>query len=85
MTTPWHHSTVHLRKAHHVLALLQMLEREHPDYRPSVRELAMLAGMSTAGTQRALATLRARLRLPARYSRSGRAADRTIRLVETTY
>ena len=85
MTTPWHHSTVHLRKAHRVLALLQMLEREHPDYRPSVRELAMLAGMSTASTQRALATLRDRYGYIEQGAANGRAADRSIRLVETTY
>ncbi len=45
----------------------------------------MLAGMSTAGTQRALATLRDRYGYIEQGAANGRAADRSIRLVETTY
>ena len=82
---PWHHTTKHLRNAHHVLALLQMLAREHPDYRPSVRELATLAGMSTAGTQRVLATLRDRYGYIEQGDAGSCAAPRTIRLIEPTY
>lgn len=77
--------TLHLRSVRKVLATLERLSREQPDYRPSVRELMELTGMSSGGVQAALATLRDDYGYVEQAQAGGKCVERTIRLVEQTY
>lgn len=75
--------TLHLRSVRKVLATLERLSREQPDYRPSVRELMELTGMSSRGMQSALKTLRDDYGYIKQIDAGGRASPRTIRISET--
>ena len=75
--------TQHLRSVRKVLATLERLSREQPDYRPSVRELMELTGMSSGGMQSALKTLRDDYGYIKQIDAGGRASPRTIRISET--
>ena len=75
--------TLRLRSVRKVLATLERLSREQPDYRPSVRELMELTGMSSGGVQSALKTLRDDYGYIKQIDAGGRASPRTIRISET--
>ena len=78
-----YHGTKHLRNARKVLAVLAHLSREQPEYRPSLRELMELTGMSSAGVRAALDTLRDDYGYIEQASINGTHANRTIRLTDT--
>ena len=75
--------TQHLRSVRKVLATLERLSREQPDYRPSVRELMQATGMSSGGVQAALATLRDDYGYVEQARAGGKHVERTIRLADT--
>lgn len=77
--------TLHLRSVRKVLATLERLSREQPDYRPSVRELMELTGMSSRGMQSALKTLRDDYGYITQGDAVSCAAPRTIRLIPQSY
>lgn len=77
--------TQRLQSARRVLAALRQLAIERPNYRPSVRELAVLAGLHQETVCNALATLRDDYGYITQGDAVSCAAPRTIRLIEQTY